>query len=505
MKALAFYLPQFHKVKENDKWWGEGFTDWVTTKQAKPLYEGHYQPHIPWNNNYYDLLDKHTMQWQADIMRQYGIDGVCIYHYWFKDGKQILEKPAENLLKWVDINMPFCFYWANAPWARSWSKFHGVNVWSDVMESGGQREGNGLLLEQAYGEEKQWKEHFAYLLPFFRDPRYIRIDNKPLFMITESIPCLREMLACWRKLALENELDGLYVIGGFLNSGVDCLDAVIYHEPGRGSRNYTESQIQNDVRIINYDSIWNTILNTTSASLLNTYYSGFVGYDDTPRRGKNGMIITNSTPDKFCYYLTELMAKNAANGNELVFLNAWNEWGEGMYLEPDERYGTSFLEAIPTAKKNYKDKIEKYKKKNLMNSGDDIRCLQQRSDKYEMYLNLLDDWMVLREKGIRLDRYLLDRGYTKVGLYGYGILGRHFFEEMKNSNVQILFLVDQQRDKLYAPIPAYLPSDKLPDCDAIVVSSVFFMEDISREMKSYGEYKLLSLEVIINEMTMCKR
>lgn len=500
MKVYAFYLPQFHRVKENDEWWGEGFTDWVTAKQAEPLFEGHYQPHIPLRNHYYDLSDKSTMQWQADIMKLYGIDGVCIYHYWFKDGRQILEKPAENLLKWTDIDMPFCFYWANAPWARSWSKIHGANVWSDVMESGKQREGNGLLLEQAYGEEEQWEEHFEYMLPFFQDSRYIRIDNKPLFMITENIPCLKEMVMYWRRAAVENGLDGLYIIGGFLNSGVDCLDAVIYHEPGRGSRNYIESQIQNDVRTINYDDIWNTILSTVSTSLLKTYYGGFVGYDDTPRRGKNGMIVTDTTPDKFYYYLTELMAKNAVNGNEVVFINAWNEWGEGMHLEPDERYGMGFLQAIPKAKKNYKELLEKYRTKNQMNR-DDIRCLQQRSDKYEMYLNLMDDWMALREKGVRLDKYLLDRGYTKIGLYGYGILGRHFIEEMKESKAQVLFLIDQQRDKLYAPLPVYMPSEKFPDCDVIVVSSVFFMEDICQELKQYGQHKLLSLEIIISEMT----
>lgn len=498
MKVLAFYLPQFHRVKENDEWWGEGFTDWVTGKKAEPLFSGHCQPRIPMDNNYYDLLDKDTMQWQANLMKQYGVDGVCIYHYWFKDGRQILEKPAENLLVWSDIDMPFCFYWANAPWARSWSQIHGANVWSNVMEANQQKEGNGVLLEQAYGTEEQWKEHFDYMLPFFQDSRYIRVDGKPLFMINESIPCLDEMLDFWRKLAEKNGLQGLYVIGGFLNSDESCLDAVVYHEPGRSSRNYIESQIQNTVRIIEYDDVWQTILNTISISERNTYYGGFVGYDDTPRRGKHGMIIAHATPDKFGSYLAELMAKNEANGNEIVFINAWNEWGEGMYLEPDEQYGMAFLEMIPRAKESYKDKIAKYQNKVYVNR-DEIRYIQQRSNKYETYLNLMDDWMTLREKGIRLDKYLLDKRYEKIGLYGYGILGRHFIEEMKNSSVQVVFLIDRQGDKLYTPVPVYLPSDKLPECDVIVVSSVFFMEDIRVELKKYGDYKLISLETILKE------
>lgn len=119
VKVISMYLLQFHKVKENDEWWGEGFTEWTAARQALPLFDGHYQPHVPLNANYYDLLDKGTMQWQADLMKKYGIDGQCIYHYWFKDGRQILEKPVENLLRWTDIEMSFCFCWANESWART--------------------------------------------------------------------------------------------------------------------------------------------------------------------------------------------------------------------------------------------------------------------------------------------------------------------------------------------------------------------------------------------------
>lgn len=134
-KAIAMYLPQFHNVKENNMWWGEGFTDWRAMECAKPLFDGHKQPKCPLNNYKYDLMDKKTMQWQADLMHKYHVYGLCFYHYWFKEGKKILEKPAENLLKWKDIDMPFCFCWANESWVRSWSKLNNQNVWASQFET----------------------------------------------------------------------------------------------------------------------------------------------------------------------------------------------------------------------------------------------------------------------------------------------------------------------------------------------------------------------------------
>jgi len=168
MKIIAMYLPQFYKVKENDEWWGEGFTDWVTAKNAKPLFKGHYQPHIPMNHNFYNLMDKHTMQWQADLMKKYEVDGLCFYHYWFKDGRKILEKPAENLLHWKEIHMPFCFSWANETWARSWGQIQGANAWADAYEPEQKAGEPTILLRQSYGEKEQWKAHLIIYYPFFR-------------------------------------------------------------------------------------------------------------------------------------------------------------------------------------------------------------------------------------------------------------------------------------------------------------------------------------------------
>ena len=213
MKVLAMYLPQFHRVKENDEWWGEGFTDWTTVKQAKPLFEGHNQPHVPSDENYYDLLDKNTMRWQTSLMKKYGIDGMCMYHYWFEDGRKILEKPVENLLNWKEIDMPFCLCWANETWARSWSGLQNVNVWADTCEPD-KKTGKKILLKQRYGNYKDWKEHFEYLLPFFRDDRYIKVDGKPVFVFykAECIPCFEDMVEAWQQLAIESGINGIYII-----------------------------------------------------------------------------------------------------------------------------------------------------------------------------------------------------------------------------------------------------------------------------------------------------
>ena len=192
MRIIAFYLPQFHNIPENDEWWGDGFTEWVNVKKAEPIYEGHEQPRVPLDGNYYNLLDDDVKIWQAELAKKYGIYGFCYYHYWF-NGKLLLEKPMEQMLENKKVDLPFCVCWANEPWTRAWV---------------GEKK---VLIGQEYGTEKEWKEHFDYMLPFFRDDRYIKEDNRPLYVIyrPEIIPCLQEMLALWDKLAKENGFDGM--------------------------------------------------------------------------------------------------------------------------------------------------------------------------------------------------------------------------------------------------------------------------------------------------------
>ncbi len=183
MRLIAMYLPQFHRIPENDRWWGNGFTDWVTTREAMPLFDGHNQPRVPKDKYYYDLSDTSVMRWQANLMHEYGVDGMCIYHYYFADGKKVLERPLENLLAEKDIDMPFCICWANESWARSWSRLEQKNVWANTHEVAPSSEDDGVLLRQRYGDEGAWREHFKYLLPFFKDSRYICVEHKPVFVL----------------------------------------------------------------------------------------------------------------------------------------------------------------------------------------------------------------------------------------------------------------------------------------------------------------------------------
>lgn len=504
MKIIAMYLPQFHRVKENDIWWGEGFTEWSAVRGAKPVFDGHYQPRVPQGRNYYDLLEKDTLLWQASLMKKYSVDGVCMYHYWFKDGRKILEKPAENLLQWKDIDMPFCFCWANETWARSWSFLNDKNTWADDYEQKDDGTSDGVLLEQRYGNEEQWKKHFEYLLPFFMDERYIRLEDKPLFLIykTADFPCLEEMLAYWQEQAYSYGLKGIYVIGGASGVKREGMEAQMSYQPAWGRTHVPKTCIymRNDVSVMEYDDIWNTILDEPVSGEM--YLEGFVGYDDTPRRGIYGCAIIHNSPEKFSYYLTELLAKSAANGKEICFLNAWNEWGEGMYLEPDEKYGERYLEAIPYAKNHYPYRIEKYKYKGNAEQEKDLDLNREQGellDKNIYYLQLMDQWMTLKEKGISVADRIVNAGYKKAALYGYGVLGRHFLQEMLNSKVAVEYIIDMQKEKLHTDLKVYLPSDDLPEVDAVIVSAAYYYDEIYGNLKRKGISKVISLETILYE------
>ena len=199
-KILAVYLPQFYENEDNNLWWGKGFTDWETVKSAEKYFQGHNEPRIPLGRVYYDLSKKETMQEQARLAKEYGIGGFCFYHYYFKEGKRTLELPAENLLRWKDIDMPFCFNWASESWIRSWSRMSG-NVWAEKYENAGIETANGVLVQQDYGSYPDWVRHFEYLLPFLRDDRYIKQDGKPVFVFysPNDIKPLKEMTECWRE------------------------------------------------------------------------------------------------------------------------------------------------------------------------------------------------------------------------------------------------------------------------------------------------------------------
>lgn len=496
MKLLAMYLPQFHKVKENEEWWGKDFTDWIPTKNAKPLLEGHYQPHIPLNNNYYDLLDKDTMRWQAGLMHKYGVDGMCFYHYYFKDGRKILEKPAEKLLEWKDVDMPFCFYWANESWKRSWSSVQNANVWQIDDAKQTKAGDTGLLLEQQYGEEQAWLEHFKYFLPFFKDDRYIKVDGKPLLIIyrTALVSCLSQMVSCWRKYAEDEGFPGLYVIGAYGNdSSNQVLDGVLYHEPPQTLVSMREAGVGNSAYSVSYDSIIKQVLQEPILEK-KTYFSCFTGFDDTPRRGERGNALINVTAEKYKEFLSRTIAKNCVAGNEFTFINAWNEWGEGMHLEPDEKNGYAFLEATHEAKQSYGKYISEYKGK-MRDDSQNYIYLQKKADKFEQYMKLLDCWMEMREKGITVVEYLQDKNINKVAIYGFGNFGRHLLWELKQSDISVEYIIDQQGEKINAPLPVFLPTDNLPDSDVIIVTTFWIFDKIRNILPE--DRKLIALDDII--------
>lgn len=353
---IAFYLPQFHEVKENSEWWGKGFTDWVSVKNAYSLYPGHNQPRVPYKSDYYNLLEKRVMKRQVEMARKAGIEGFCFYHYWF-GGRKILEKPVENYLRWTDLKQKFCLSWDNAPWIRTWSNIDG-NDWNPLGDQWSKKKGQSVLIEQEYGGREQWKQHFDYLLPYFLDQRYIKIDGKPIFIIyrPDIIPCFGGMIRCWRKLAKESGLKGLYIIvtnpqGDYEHSA----DGVLLYEPGYTWNNeVVNQQIIDNIGPVLYkfDTIWRKILFRKNKNKLPVFLGAFVGFDDTPRRGRNGCVVINNTVQKFAWYLRLLLKKSKGRKyGKYIFITAWNEWGEGAYLEPDEQNRYNYLKACRWALK----------------------------------------------------------------------------------------------------------------------------------------------------------
>lgn len=368
MKVLAFYLPQFHTTPENDEWWGKGFTEWTNMKNAEPLFQEHYQPRIPLHKNYYDLANIETMEWQVSLAKNHGIYGFCVYHYWFGN-KMLLEKPMELYLKNKKCDLPFCFSWANETWTNAWA--------TDDTKL------RKVLIKQVYGEEEEWENHFKYLLKFFEDYRYIKIRNKPLFVIyrPQYVPKLNQRLEYYNKRAIESGFDGIEFIGQDISfhiaNNIDkkMFSYQIEYQPGFAMyydnnslikrryfkyiekiRNWLKDHNINyysiskeKITFYDYDDMWERYLNK-SVDDTRLIPGAFVDWDNSPRYGKRSKIVLGAKPEKFYEYFKRLL-KKAQNEycSELLFVFAWNEWSEGGYLEPDEKYKFGYLEAIKKA------------------------------------------------------------------------------------------------------------------------------------------------------------
>lgn len=493
------YLPQFHRVPENDEWWGEGFTDWVAVKAAAPIYEGHQQPREPLHNNYYDLSDQNTMMWQADLMHQYGIDGQCFYHYYFENGRKILEKPAENLLRWKHIDMPFCFCWDVGRWVRTWSNVHG-NVWADTFEEKGSKEGKAVLLDQKFGGKEDWQRHFEYLYPFFADERYIKVDDKPVFILhnPSSIYCLKEMMAYWKALARQRGLPGIYVIGSNLKYQISGVDAILLHSPHMFWKLQKDST-KAELAFFDYEETWNRIVRTMPSSRCRTYYMGITNYDDTPRRGKRGIVAHNFSVVKFYEYLCKLYRKSISLGNEFVFINAWNEWGEGMYLEPDMEIGYKYLEAVQRAQ----TEAEQTKNCEAMCENsyaiDTLELVSGMYDRSRRVYRCLERWMTLREEKKNFEEYLCQFGIKEIAIYGAGILGQHLAEELKGSSIQIKYIIDRDSSRQIAGYRTVHPSQELEKVDAIIITVAGEFGNVCDAIKDKTDARLMGIEEMIYE------
>lgn len=365
-KVIAFYLPQFHEIPENNQWWGEGFTEWTNTKKSIPLFKNHYQPRIPYSNNYYDLTDIKSIEWQVELAKTYNIHAFCFYHYYFKDGKKLLEKPVEIFLQNKQCDLNFCFSWANEPWSRRWNG-----------------KDKDLLMNQDYGGVKEWTDHFYYLLPFFKDNRYIKENNCPIFLIykPEDISCLSEMISLWNNLALEQGFNGISFIATIRNVFTEITQAELFKHFVRFEPFYSLSKMTKKKKIglfsngtirktfvvlyetfksfmfsvglgsfscFDYVETWRQI-NSIETPNEKDILGAFVDWDNSPRRGRKAIIFKGANPKSFGINFSALIKKAKQFSSEYIFINAWNEWAEGTYLEPDSRYGDGYLIQISNA------------------------------------------------------------------------------------------------------------------------------------------------------------
>lgn len=350
LRLIAFYLPQYHPIPENNKWWGQGFTEWTNVTKAKPYFPGHYQPHLPADLGFYDLRLPESRQAQADLAREYGISGFCYYHYWF-NGKRILERPFDEVLKTGEPNFPFCLCWANENWTRRWD---------------GQEQ--DILMEQIYSEEDD-RQHIHFLAQAFQDPRYIRVEGKPLFLVYRAsrIPNPLRTTEIWREEAEKLGIGELFLgrVESFGSEQKDPrligFDAAIEFQPdwsklGKQLQQEQRWEIARKLglahqaygmhRIFDYPTIVKRMIAKPTPK-----YPRFPcvtpSWDNTARRKVGATILKNATPEMYEYWLKTVIQKTMSQTElpKIVFINAWNEWAEGNHLEPCQHWGRSYLEA----------------------------------------------------------------------------------------------------------------------------------------------------------------
>jgi lipopolysaccharide biosynthesis protein len=362
IRAIAFHLPQFHPIPENDEWWGKGFTEWTNVAKARPLFRNHYQPHLPADLGFYDLRLPEARAAQAALAAEYGIYGFCYYHYWF-NGRRILERPVNDILNSGEPDFPFCLCWANENWTRRWDG-----------------EENDVLLEQKYGAEDDLT-HIRSLIPALFDCRYIRVLGKPMLLVyrVELLPDPQRTTEIWRREAERAGLGGLFLVrvesglqsGDPVKLGFDAASQFQPHSSmspyksrifrSRWWRRHKFGMGENAFRdnlVLRYEDLVRDGLRQPVSEYLQIPCVS-PGWDNTPRRKTGATVFIESTPELYGKWLSKVVDKQrkiaaqaSATGispESLVFINAWNEWAEGNHLEPCRRWGRAYLEATRKA------------------------------------------------------------------------------------------------------------------------------------------------------------
>ena len=345
-RAIAFYLPQFHPIPENDEWWGKGFTEWTNTGKAKPLFPGHYQPHVPSDLGYYDLRVPETRIAQAEMAKESGIEGFCYYHYWFA-GKRLIERPFNEVLNTGVPDFPFCLCWANQSWTGIW---HGSP--------------DRVLIEQTYPGPEDDENHLRFLLKAFKDKRYMRVDGKPIFLVysPKELPDPKRTTDTWRQMARQDGIEDLYLIGieysdwrpedfGFDGQVIIrrflSLAALTELKGTRRIRRYVRKILKWPQEIYDYGKIHRYLL-MPGAEEEHIHPCVVPNWDNTPRSGKRGVVLHKSTPELFREHLRAAIKQvsNKRYDNRLIFIKSWNEWAEGNHLEPDLKFERKYLEVF---------------------------------------------------------------------------------------------------------------------------------------------------------------
>lgn len=365
IRPIAIYLPQYYPIPENDEWLGKGFTEWTDAAKARPLFKGHYQPKLPADLGFYDLRVPEVREAQAALAKSYGIEGFCYYHYWFGNGKQLLERPFNEVLDSGKPDFPFCLYWANEDW-------DGIKPGSYFGKK---------LIVQTYPGVKDYELHFYSLLKAFNDKRYIKVDGKPVFAVykTMKLPHAKLFSDTVNNLAIKNGFPGMYLMAGQCPQSWNPLqhgfNAVIGSEfqtirlSQFDTKFYSLKKIKQSfnntigwqvfkptIRLFRYQDIADSLI--TSKEFSFDYYPVAIpNWDNTARFGKKALIFHDCKPELFAKHLQKAFdkVKQLPTNRRFVFLKSWNEWGEGNYLEPDQVYGLQYLEIL-------KQQLDKFNK-----------------------------------------------------------------------------------------------------------------------------------------------